>query len=81
MHKMILFEIKNKIFHTINELFSKQKKTKKTCVQIEQSFNVSKANMLQFLKSEIYIEKINMSKNNSHIKEVISHVQCCNKCN
>ena len=32
MHKMVLFEIENKTFHTINELFNKQKKTKKTHV-------------------------------------------------
>ena len=32
MHKMMLLEIKNKTFHTINELFNKQKKIKKTCV-------------------------------------------------
>ena len=29
-HKMVLFEAENKILHTINELFSKQKKIKKT---------------------------------------------------
>ena len=37
--------------------------------------------MLQFLKNEICIEKTNMSKNDSCIKEIISHVQCCGKCN
>ena len=37
--------------------------------------------MLQSLKSKICIEKINMSKNDSCMKEVISHVQCCSKCN
>ena len=37
--------------------------------------------MLQFLKNKIHIEKINMSKNDSHMKKVISHVQHCGKCN
>ena len=37
--------------------------------------------MLQFLKSKICIEKINISKNDNHTKEVILHVQCCGKCN
>ena len=32
IHKIMLFEIENKTFHTTNELFNKQKKTKKTCV-------------------------------------------------
>ena len=35
MHKMVLFETKNKTFCTTNELFNKQKKIKKTCVRIE----------------------------------------------
>ena len=71
---MVLFKIKNKTFCTINELFNKQKKTKKTCVRIKQSLNVSKINVLQFLKNEIHIEEINMSKNDSCTKEIISHV-------
>ena len=37
--------------------------------------------MLQSLKGKICIEKINMSKNDSRTKEVISHVQRCGKCN
>ena len=37
--------------------------------------------MLQFLKGEICIEKFNMSKNNSYMKEIILHVQHCGKCN
>ena len=37
--------------------------------------------MLQFLKSKICIEEINMSKNNSCMKEIILHVQHCGKCN
>ena len=37
--------------------------------------------MLQFLKSEIRTEKINISKNDSRTKEVISHVRHCSKCN
>ena len=37
--------------------------------------------MLQFLKSKICIEEINMSKNDSHIKEIILHVRHCGKCN
>ena len=37
--------------------------------------------MLQSLKNKIYIEEINISKNNNHIKEIILHVQCCNKYN
>ena len=77
----MLFEIENKTFHTTNELFNKWKKTKKTHVQIEWLFNVSKASVLQFLKNKIYIKETNMSKNNNYMKEVISHVQCCNKCN
>ena len=78
---MVLLEIENKTFCTTNELFNKWKKTKKTCIQIKQLFNVLKTNVLQSLKSEICIEEINMSKNNSYIKEVILHVWCCNKCN
>ena len=81
MHKMVLFEIKNKIFYTTNELFNKWKKIKKIHVWIEWSFNVSKVSVLQFLKSEICIEEINMFKNNSCMKEIILHVQHCNKCN
>ena len=81
MHKMVLFEVKNKIFCTTNELFNKWKKIKKICIQIEQLFNVSKANVLQFLKSEICIEKINMFKNDSCMKEIILHVWHCGKCN
>ena len=73
-HKMMLFEIENKTFCTTNELLNKQKKIKKKRVQIEQSFNVSKASALQSLKSKICIEKINMSKNDNHTKEVILHV-------
>ena len=34
-HKMMLLETENKIFHITNELLNKQKKTKKTCIQIE----------------------------------------------
>ena len=34
-HKMILLEVENKTFYTANELFSKRKKIKKTCVRIE----------------------------------------------
>ena len=81
IHKMILLEIKNKTFHTTNELLNKQKKIKKTCIWIEWLFNVSKVSALQSLKNKIHIEKINMSKNDSHTKEVILHVQCCSKCN
>ena len=32
---MMLFKTENKTFHTTNELFNKQKKTKKTHVQIK----------------------------------------------
>ena len=78
---MVLFETENKIFHMANELFNKWKKTKKTCIWIEWSFNVSKASVLQFLKSEICIKEINMSKNDNCMKEVILHVWCCGKCN
>ena len=78
---MVLFKIENKTFYTTNELLNKQKKTKKTHVRIEQLFNVSKTNALQFLKNEIRIEEINTSKNDSHTKEVILHVRCCGKCN
>ena len=74
MYKMVLLETENKTFCTTNELFNKQKKIKKTHVWIKWLFNVSKTNALQFLKSEIHIEKTNMSKNNSCMKEVISHV-------
>ena len=81
MHKIVLFEIKNKILHITNELFNKWKKTKKIYIWIEWLFNVLETNVLQFLKSEICIEKTNMSKNNSCMKEIISHVQCCSKCN
>ena len=34
-HKIMLFETENKTFCIANELLNKQKKTKKTCVQIE----------------------------------------------
>ena len=34
-YKIMLLETENKTFHTTNELLSKQKKTKKTCVRIE----------------------------------------------
>ena len=78
---MVLLETENKTFYTINELFNKQKKTKKTHVWIKWSFNVSKTNVLQFLKNKICIEEINMSKNNSYTKEIISHVWHCSKCN
>ena len=78
---MVLFEAENKIFCTTNELFNKWKKIKKTCIQIKWLFNVSKTSALQFLKSEIYIEEINMSKNNSCMKEIILHVWHCGKCN
>ena len=78
---MVLFEIKNKTFHTTNELFSKWKKIKKIYVRIEWLFNVLKTSALQSLKSEIRIEETNMSKNDSCTKEVISHVRCCGKCN
>ena len=78
---MVLFETENKTFHTTNELLNKLKKIKKTCVQIKQSFNISKTNALQSLKNEIHIEEINMSKNNNHTKEIISHVRRCNKYN
>ena len=37
--------------------------------------------MLQSLKNKICIEQINMSKNDSHTKEIISHVRHCGKCN
>ena len=77
----MLLETENKIFHTINKLLNKQKKTKKTRIRIKQSFNVSKASALQFLKSEIHTEETNMSKNDSRTKEVISHVRRCGKCN
>ena len=80
-HKMILLEIENKTFHMINELLNKQKKIKKTRVRIKQLFNVSETSALQFLKSKIRIKKINMSKNNNCMKEIISHVQHCGKCN
>ena len=78
---MVLFETENKTFCTTNELFNKRKKTKKTCVWIKWLFNVSKASALQFLKSKIRIKEINMSKNNSCMKEVILHVWRCGKCN
>ena len=81
MHKMVLLETENKIFCITNELFNKWKKIKKTCVWIEWLFNVSKTNALQFLKIEICIEEINMSKNDSCMKEIILHVWCCGKCN
>ena len=71
---MMLFEVENKTFHTTNELLSKRKKTKKIRVRIKQLFNVSKASALQSLKSEICTEETNMSKNNNHMKEIISHV-------
>ena len=71
---MVLFEIKNKTFHTTNELFSKLKKIKKICVRIKGLFNILETNALQFLKSKICIEEINMSKNDSRTKEVILHV-------
>ena len=74
MHKMVLFETENKIFHTANELFSKWKKIKKICVWIEWSFNVLEASALQFLKSEIRTEEISMSKNDRCMKEIILHV-------
>ena len=77
----MLLETENKTFHTTNELLNKQKKTKKTRVRIEQSFNISKTNVLQFLKNKIRIEKTNMSKNDNHTKKIISHVQHCGKCN
>ena len=80
-HKMILLETKNKTFCTTNELFNKWKKIKKIYVQIEQLFNVSKTNVLQFLKNKICIEEINMSKNDSYMKKIISHIWCCGKCN
>ena len=78
---MVLFKIENKTFHTANELLSKQKKTKKTHIWIKQSFNVLETNALQSLKSKICIEEINMSKNDNRMKEVISHIQHCGKCN
>ena len=71
---MVLFKAENKTFHITNELFNKQKKIKNTHIRIEQLFNVLKTNVLQFLKSEICIEEINMSKNNSCTKEIILHV-------
>ena len=77
----MLFKIENKTFYTTNELLNKWKKTKKTCVQIKQLFNVLKASVLQFLKNKICIEEINMSENDSCMKGIISHVQHCNKCN
>ena len=77
----MLFETENKTFCITNELFNKQKKTEKIHVQIKQSFNVLKASALQFLKNEICIEETNMSKNDSHTKEIILHVQHCGKCN
>ena len=80
-HKMVLLEIKNKTFHTTNKLLNKQKKIKKICVRIKQSLNISKASALQFLKNKIHTEKTNMSKNNNYMKEIISHVQHCSKCN
>ena len=80
-HKMVLLETENKTLHTANELLSKRKKTKKTCVRIERLFNVLEANALQSLKGEIRTEEINMSKNDSRTKEVISHVRRCGKCN
>ena len=80
-HKIILFETENKTFYTTNKLFNKWKKNKKTCVRIEQSFNISEASVLQSLKNEICIEETNMSKNDNCTKEVISHVQHCSKCN
>ena len=46
IHKMVLFEIENKIFCTANEFFSKWKKIKKTHVQIEWLFNIWKMNAL-----------------------------------
>ena len=70
----MLFKIKNKIFCITNELFNKRKKIKKTCIQIERLFNILKASVLQFLKSKICTEKTNMSKNDSHTKEIILHV-------
>ena len=77
----MLLETENKIFCITNELFNKPKKIKKTYIQIKQLFNVLEVSMLQFLKSKICIEEINMSKNNSYIKEIILHVQHCSKCN
>ena len=74
MHKMVLLEIENKIFYMANELFNKWKKIKKTCVLIEWLFNVLEVSVLQFLKNEICIEKINMSKNDNCMKEIILHV-------
>ena len=81
MHKMMLFEIKNKTFCITNKLLNKRKKIKKTCVWIEWSFNISKVNVLQSLKGEICIKEINMSKNNNCTKEIILHVWHCSKCN
>ena len=78
---MVLLEIENKTFCITNELFNKQKKTKKIRVRIKQLFNVSETNALQFLKNKICIEETNMSKNNNCTKEVILHVQHCGKCN
>ena len=77
----MLFETENKTFCTTNELLNKWKKTKKTCVQIKQLFNISKTNALQSLKGKIRIEKTNMSKNDNCTKKIISHVQHCGKCN
>ena len=78
---MVLFEAENKTLRTANELLSKWRKTKKTRVRIERSFNVSEASALQFLKGEIRTEETNMSKNDSRTKEVILHVWRCGKCN
>ena len=81
MHKMVLFKIKNKTFCITNELLNKWKKIKKIYVRIEWLFNILKISVLQFLKSKICIEEINMSKNNNCTKEVILHVWHCSKCN
>ena len=81
MHKIMLLKIENKTFYITNELLNKWKKIKKTYIQIEWSFNILKISVLQFLKGEIHIEEVNMSKNDSCMKEVILYVWCCGKCN
>ena len=76
---MVLFKIEIKFFYIINEILNKHHKIKKIQLQIGKLFNVLKTSVLQLQKDIIIIKKIDICKNNNHIKKL--HIQHSDNCN
>ena len=81
MYQMILFEIKIKNFHTINEILNKHHKIKKIWLWTERSLNVFEANVLWSQKVFVQAGNSDMCERNACTKPNELCVWHCGNCN